>query len=81
MAFSEDVVRQAWNRANGHCECMRSSCGHSGRCNKALVWEQRGKETPNGWEAHHISAGGSDTLSNCEILCQSCHKNTPSYGG
>jgi 5-methylcytosine-specific restriction endonuclease McrA len=32
-----------------------------------------------GWEAHHITAedaGGKDILSNCEILCQQCHKMT-----
>jgi len=80
MAFSDDVVRQAWTRANGRCECERRVCSHSGRCSRPLVWEQRGKDTSNGWEAHHIVANGPDTLSNCEILCQPCHKNTYTYG-
>lgn len=84
MAFTEETVRQAWNRAGGKCECRRTTCGHSGRCNKNLSWDSRGEESECGWEAHHITSekvGGSDDLSNCEILCQKCHKNTQSYGG
>jgi len=76
MAFPQSVIDDAWRRAGGKCECTRSSCGHTGRCNKAL--------TAHNWHAHHKTAvekGGSDTLSNCEALCISCHKNTQSYGG
>lgn len=84
MAFSNSVVRQAWNRADGKCECRRKTCRHGVRCNKQLVWENRGEEAKRGaWEAHHITAvasGGLDILSNCEILCLDCHKNTGSYG-
>jgi hypothetical protein len=81
MAFSEEVVRQAWKRAGGKCECKRSLHSHSnGRCSKELVFENRGREGGRGaWEAHHkvsVSAGGGDTLSNCEILCWECHKKT-----
>ncbi|MBW2974903.1 HNH endonuclease [Candidatus Woesearchaeota archaeon] len=71
MAFEEDVVKQAWERAGGKCE----------KCNKSLSWDNRGEETEDGWEAHHRDPNGPDTVSNCEILCQPCHKNTPSYGG
>lgn len=81
MAFSESVVQQAWNRAGGKCECKRTTHGHTGRCNRALSWSSRGKESGMGWEAHHINANGPDTLSNCEILCQDCHKKTGTYGG
>lgn len=82
MAFPLSVVQQAWQRAGGKCECKRTICGHTGRCNKQLVWENRGKEGARGaWEAHHITAGGPDTLSNCEILCLDCHKKTQTYGG
>ncbi len=84
MAFPNSVVEQAWKRAGGKCECRRKICGHGTRCNKQLVWENRGGEGVRGaWEAHHVTAvssGGSDTLSNCEILCQDCHKNTESFG-
>lgn len=37
------------------------------------MFNLRGNDySPYGWEAHHktaVSAGGADTLSNCEILC------------
>lgn len=75
MAFSQDVKEQAYRRAGGKCECRRTVCGHSGRCNKSLA---------GGWHAHHKlsqAAGGSDGLENCEALCIPCHKNTGSFGG
>jgi len=90
--FPESVVKEAWKRAGGsyppapaYCECKRSEHGHSGRCNKQLVWENRGKEGERGaWEAHHTVSqekGGEPILSNCEILCLDCHKKTKTYGG
>ena len=85
MAFSDDVVRIAWYRAGARCECGRSGCGHvSWKCGKLLNWNSRGSDYAlGGWEAHHkvaVSSGGSDALSNCEILCIPCHKKTLSYG-
>ena len=83
MAFSQSVIKQAWDRAGGKCECRRKTCGHGARCNKQLVWENHSEGERGAWEAHHVTAvasGGSDTLSNCEILCLDCHKNTRSYG-
>lgn len=78
MAFSEETVEEAWKRAGGRCECRRTTHNHSYvRCNKELVWENRGRETGRGaWEAHHRSSIGGDSLSNCEILCWDCHKAT-----
>jgi 5-methylcytosine-specific restriction endonuclease McrA len=76
MAFPQSVIDDVWRRSGGRCECTRKSCGHIGRCNKPL--------TANNWDAHHktaVSAGGDDTLSNCEALCLPCHKNTGTYGG
>lgn len=82
MAFPESVVKEAWKRARGECECERDQHSHRGkRCGKQLVWENRGKDGARGcWEAHHKVAGGGDTLSNCEILCCDCHKRTGTYG-
>jgi len=79
-SFTLTVVQDAWQRAGGSCECRRLTCGHIGRCHKQLGWQSRGLETELGWEAHHINRNGPDTLSNCEILCQRCHKNTQTYG-
>lgn len=82
MGFSDKVIEEAWQRSGGHCECKRESHNyHYGRCNKQLVWSSRGKDWQSGcWEAHHTTAGGPDVLSNCEILCCQCHKDTASYG-
>lgn len=77
MAFSNEVIEQAWKRSGGKCECQRTTHGHSGRCNKTLSHENQGRESGWGaWEAHHISTSGGDGLSNCEILCWDCHKRT-----
>jgi len=78
VAFSQDVVERAWRRAGGKCECRRRTHGHSYvRCNKQLVWSNRGREGRGKWEAHHVSVSGGDTLSNCQILCwEPCHKWT-----
>lgn len=85
MAFPEDVVLKAWRRSGGRCECKNTTHGHSGRCPKQLDWDTRGEEEmPGGWEAHRIVSierRGSDTLSNCKILCCDCHKKTQTYGG
>ena len=75
MAFPEWVRQRARERAGGQCECKRKICGHSGRCPKRL-------RAPY-WNAHHrvaVKSGGPDTLSNCEALCRTCHKNTRTYG-
>ena len=76
--FSDEIVEQAWTRSGGKCECTRTTHGHTGRCNKMLLKSSRGdRDSSYGWEAHHISSSGGDTLSNCEILCWNpCHKAT-----
>ena len=84
MGFSDAVTAQAWSRSAGLCECQRISRNHGSRFMQTLSRFARGTETPTGWEAHHITAvaaGGEDTLENCELLCQACHKATGSYGG
>lgn len=85
MAFPKSVVDAAWTRSGSKCECSRLTHVHSGRCNKPLSYDNRGKDGVRGaWEAHHkvaVKSDGSDILSNCEILCIDCHKNTGSYGG
>ena len=72
MSISQKVRNDLYDRANGRCECTMSSCSHhEGRCNAML----RGP-----WEAHRLRAGGSYVLSNLKAMCQTCHRNTPSYG-
>lgn len=77
MAFPDSVVQDAWRRAGGRCECRRRSHNHRYvRCNKQLVWDNRGREGRGKWEAHHRSRTHGDILSNCEILCWDCHTGT-----
>ena len=77
MAFPDSVVEAAWRRAGGRCECRRRSHNHRYvRCNKQLVWHNRGREGRGKWEPHHRSSTAGDTLSNCEILCWDCHTGT-----
>ena len=59
-------------RAGGKCECEMIRCTHhTGRCNAMLRGE---------WEAHRLRAGGEYVLSNLKAMCQTCHRNTPTYG-
>ena len=76
MAFSDDVIQKAWERAGGRCECTRTKHDHVGRHNKVLKFENRGREGYGAWEAHHIDRTAGDWLSNCEILCWDCHQLT-----
>lgn len=84
MGFSETVRDQAFSRSGGRCECTRSHAGianaphYGGRCTRTFT--RHGSQ----WHAHHktsVAAGGSDNLSNCEVLCAACHELTRTYGG
>ena len=76
MAFSTETVQLAWRRSGGRCECERTTYNHKVRCNKQLVWENRGMECPNRWEAHSLSGMQRDTVIDCRIYCWFCHKTT-----
>jgi len=77
MAFPEDVIEKAWEIAGGRCQCERTTHGHEGRCNRPLIWQNRGiKGSLGAWEPHHLESGGKETLTNCEILCILCHSKT-----
>jgi hypothetical protein len=73
MAYTIDILRQAWKRSDGRCECMKSINGHSIRCNKPLITKNKDK-----WEPQTLSRDNKDTLSNCRIYCLDCHKATTS---
>ena len=89
--FPSEVIEQAWSRARGdlesdlfaYCECMRVTCAVHGPkvpCGTMLLKDARGARKGLGpWEAHHTHGkgqGGKGVLSNCEILCWPCHKET-----
>jgi hypothetical protein len=87
MAFPLQVIREAWQRADGRCECDRNYHTHkidNQRCEELLVWELMDRIGEKGaWKAHHkipVVNGGHEDLHNCEILCCECHKSAASYG-
>jgi 5-methylcytosine-specific restriction endonuclease McrA len=72
MAFSDSTKALAMVRANNQCECDRFSHTHTGRCTTKL--------TSTNTEYHHktaVASHGSDMLSNCEVLCKTCHALIP----
>lgn len=94
MDFTPSTKYKAFLRANGRCECIRKSCGHTSRCprvcslttNESFLFNLTNdvsRLSYPGFNFHHITAvssGGNNDLSNCEFLCEECHKNTSSYG-
>ena len=75
MAFSAAVKRTALILADERCQCTRLRHLHRGRCPKPL--------TMGNAQFHHKTAksrGGDDSLSNCEVLCEECHRETESFG-
>jgi 5-methylcytosine-specific restriction endonuclease McrA len=72
MAFSESTKELALASAGNQCECARGIHLHGGRCKTTL--------TKSVAEFHHktaVASGGSDALSNCEVLCHTCHVLIP----
>lgn len=78
MAFPDTVVESCWRIVEGKCECRISSHKHpSGRCNKKLDWNKRGRGSNDYWEAHHLDENpNNDALTNCGIFCWPCHELT-----
>ncbi len=77
MAFSEETLREAWDRAGGQCECTRRTHRHFYTpCGRNLRWEKRGQFADGGWEVRQLDGMGAELASNCEILCTECHDAT-----
>ena len=76
MSFSEDVVREAWQRAKGKCECKREAHSHIfQRCFRPLKWSNRGNRDDDrtGWEVFYRDGDvDNNATNNCEILCWHC---------
>lgn len=82
MPFTDITKSKALMRAEFTCECTEDGHGHDGRrCSKPLDPQEPFEGRV---EFHHIRAeadGGSDELSNCQVLCDDpCHRMTDSYG-
>jgi hypothetical protein len=75
MAFSEAVVKEAWEKSGGQCECSRRTHRHFYTpCGRLLKFDQRGNVSEGGWEVKEINGFGGDNAANCLILCMECHE-------
>ncbi|NQS75919.1 MAG: hypothetical protein HQP61_05660 [Peptococcaceae bacterium] len=72
--FSIDVVKAAFIRSDGECECIANNHKHAGRCNNMVIYNMRGLDLPGGWEAYHQSSDRPLDVDNCRILCMNCYK-------
>ena len=82
MLFSEETLKQAWQRAEGKCESIVLVKGHKAVCQRDLHWEKHGRlEEPEGWVGQHriiMDTGILDIPANCEIVCSECFPKTQS---
>ena len=73
MPFDTKVVRQAWSRCAGHCECTRAEHNHRfGRCSLKLRYDRRGEAKKDAWEIHRKDPSRGEIFPNSEILCMEC---------
>jgi hypothetical protein len=79
VTFSDDVLRKAWERAGGKCECRARTHAHGFRtCDELLSWDKQGQPGPGGWWPHATAGdtGDNTALSHCEIICWDCYLQT-----
>lgn len=73
MSFPDYIVKQAWTRSGGRCECTNRAHEHISRCNRRLLELYRGDiETSYGWEPCSNSGAYLNDPSDCEIFCWEC---------
>ncbi len=76
--FSDEVIENAWTRAQGRCECAERSHPHPSRCGKPLDWAQRGcAGRAAAWEALQAgpkNLGGWQAVHQTRILCCECYE-------
>jgi hypothetical protein len=74
LPFTYETIWKAWTASGGYCQCERTTHGHIEKHNKVLSFGRQGDTTGDySWEAHHKDDPFDDSLSNCEIICRSCH--------
>ena len=75
MEIAPEIVRQAWERAAGQCECNQREHPHFYvPCGKPLVYENRGRKMWGGWQIKRVDEGKTDTAANCDVLCMTCYE-------
>jgi hypothetical protein len=75
MPIPELALLQAWEKAEGRCQCQRWAHNHTYvRCNRRLAWDNRGANAEGGWIPRYRTSPTSNTLLDCEILCWDCYQ-------
>jgi len=69
--IENELLASAWMRSGGRCECHTISHGHDLRCNRQLVWPNRGRAVGRGaWDFRLHHEGGAEA--HAEVLCIHC---------
>lgn len=74
MAFADSTKDDAYTRSRGRCQCKRR--GHTKHYSGRRCPTKVSRRGARGAEFHHIqwaSRNGKDRLSNCRVLCTTCH--------
>lgn len=73
MILDKDLVKQAWQRCDGACECKRIGCQHpGGRCSNTLDEKMFRDDEESGWYVRPINEFGPAKLFNIEVVCSEC---------
>jgi len=73
MQISEDLLKSAFEKAGGKCECRNEKHDHrKRRCNRNLFWNNKGKGAQGVWEARVRGKGIG--VGDVEIVCWKCYK-------
>jgi len=74
QAADDEMVRKAWERSRGQCECAHQSCSHPLHPHgKPLSWDDRDKaNSAHGWGVYKASTSANNSADNYQILCHEC---------
>ena len=81
MIFDRELVKQAWARSSGMCECKRIGCQHpGGRCTNAIEEKKFNEDEVGGWYVRPINEFGPEKLFNVEAVCAECFNKVKQTG-
>ena len=66
--FPPSMRKAAFDRVGGRCE------------NYGVMLKSAGSDNAGQWHAHHKSRDAGHVESNLQVLCNACHKKTPTWG-
>jgi hypothetical protein len=69
--IDDTATAEAWGRSDGRCECRSLAHGHDLRCNRMLVWPNRGRVLGRGaWSLRARPNGSAGP--HIEVVCAEC---------